>query len=54
MNHDLSEVYKEEAITEDQEFTITLIIAPNETAEYKVMRDDEVIENESTSYGEGE
>lgn len=54
MNHSLSEVYKEEAITEDKEYTITLTIAPNQTAEYKVMRDDEVIENETRTYGDGE
>lgn len=54
MNNNLSEVYKEEAITEDTEFTITLTIAPNQTAEYKIMRDDEVVENGTRAYEDGE
>ncbi len=54
MNNSLSEVFKEEAITEDKEYTITLTIGPNQTAEYKVMRDDEVISNETRAFGDGE
>lgn len=54
MNHDLSEVYKEETITEDKEYTVTLTIAPDQTAEYKVMLNDEIIENETKAYEDGE
>ncbi|MEC5422742.1 Stk1 family PASTA domain-containing Ser/Thr kinase [Virgibacillus sp. C22-A2] len=54
MNNNLAEVYKEEAITEDTEFTFTLTIAPNAEAEYLIMRDDDIITNKSVSYEEGE
>ncbi|MFD2628336.1 Stk1 family PASTA domain-containing Ser/Thr kinase [Oceanobacillus kapialis] len=54
MNNDLSEVYQEETITEDQEFTFTLTIAPDEEAEYIIKRDDEVVTNKTVSYEEGD
>lgn len=54
MNNNLSEVFKEQEILEDTEFTITLTIEPNKHAEYKVMRDNEVIKNDKVSYGDGE
>ncbi|ASN05815.1 Stk1 family PASTA domain-containing Ser/Thr kinase [Virgibacillus necropolis] len=50
----ISEVYLEETITEDKKYEITLTIAPNQTAEYKVLRDDEVVINKTVSYEEGE
>ncbi|PAV29954.1 serine/threonine protein kinase [Virgibacillus profundi] len=53
-NPDISDVFKEDTITEDTEYTITLTIAPGETAEYRVMRDDDVITEETVSYEEGE
>lgn len=54
MERSISEVYKEETITKDKEYTITLTIAPNQTAEYKVLRDDEVVINKTVPYKEGE
>src|SRR5690625_1838642 len=39
MEHSISNVYLEETITEDKEFTLTLVIAPDTTAEYKVVRE---------------
>ena len=54
MDHDISEVYEKETITEDKEFTITLTIEPDKNAEYKVMRDDEMIVNKTVTYEEGE
>src|SRR5690625_7958366 len=42
MEHSISNVYLEETITEDKEFTLTLVIAPDTTAEYKVVRDGEI------------
>ena len=54
MNNDISEVYKEEAITEDTEFPFTLTIAPNDKAEYLITRDDDVITNKTVLYEEGE
>lgn len=53
MNNKLSHVYKEETITKDSEFTITLTIEPDKVAEYKVVRDGDVIINKSVSYKEG-
>lgn len=53
-NHSISEVYKKETITKDKKYSITLTIAPDSVAEYKVMRNDKVIINESIPYEEGE
>ncbi|WP_404452547.1 Stk1 family PASTA domain-containing Ser/Thr kinase [Virgibacillus necropolis] len=52
--HSISEVYKEETITKDKKYTITLTIEPNQVAEYKVYRDDEVVFNKTVAYEEGE
>ncbi|MBP1968148.1 serine/threonine-protein kinase [Virgibacillus natechei] len=54
MNNDISEVSEEETITEDTEFTFTLTIAPNNDAEYRIIRDDDEITNQTVSYEEGE
>lgn len=54
MENDLSEVYREETITTDQEFTFTLVIAPDDEAEYLIKRDDEVVTNKTVSYEEGD
>ncbi|WP_099158045.1 Stk1 family PASTA domain-containing Ser/Thr kinase [Virgibacillus ndiopensis] len=53
-NNDLSDVFKEDKITEDKDYTITLTIPPGETAQYKVMRDDETIIDKKVPYKEGE
>lgn len=53
VNNEISDVYEERAITEDEEFTFTLMVPPDSEAEYKVTRDDEVIKERSVSY-EGE
>lgn len=54
MNNNITEIFKEQEILEATEFTITLSIEPNKQAEYKVMRDDEVLENKQVSYEDGE
>ncbi|HLR66098.1 Stk1 family PASTA domain-containing Ser/Thr kinase [Virgibacillus alimentarius] len=54
MNHDISEVFQKEKIKKDTDFTITLTIKEDEDAEYKVMRDGEVVINKTVSYEEGE
>lgn len=54
MNRDITEVFKEEKITEDKEFTITLTIEPDKDASYKVTRDDEVIIDKTIPFEEGE
>src|SRR5699024_1601465 len=41
-DHHISEVFKEEKITEDTEYEITLTVAPDSQGEYKVVRDDEL------------
>ncbi|SFB19674.1 serine/threonine protein kinase [Lentibacillus halodurans] len=51
-NRSISEVYDEYTITEDREFTITLNIAPGNVANYRVIRDDEVIIDKSIPYEE--
>ncbi|GAB3067656.1 Stk1 family PASTA domain-containing Ser/Thr kinase [Virgibacillus ainsalahensis] len=54
LNNSISEVFKEESITEDTEYEFSLNIAPDEVAEYMIMRDDDVLINDSVSYEEGE
>lgn len=54
MNHSMSEVAEQETISKDTEFTITLTIAPDDKAEYKVVRDEEVVINKTVTYEEGE
>ncbi|WP_080874800.1 Stk1 family PASTA domain-containing Ser/Thr kinase [Oceanobacillus timonensis] len=52
-NNDISDVYREETITEDTEVTFTLTIAADTDAEYRITRDDEEITERTVSY-EGE
>ncbi|WP_330949032.1 Stk1 family PASTA domain-containing Ser/Thr kinase [Virgibacillus sp. MG-45] len=54
MNNQISEVYKEDEITKDKEYTIKLMIAPDSNGEYKVIRDGEVVLNKTVAYEEGE
>lgn len=54
MNHDITDVYKEDTIITDTEYTITLTIEEGEEADYKVVRDGEVIRERTISYEEGE
>ncbi|WP_373895976.1 Stk1 family PASTA domain-containing Ser/Thr kinase [Virgibacillus sp. CBA3643] len=54
MNNDIDEVNQEEEITEDTEYTFTLTIAPNDDATYRIMRDDEVLTEETISYEDEE
>lgn len=54
MNYDISEVYKEDKITNDKDYSITLTIEENKQAEYKVISNEEVIIHETVSYEEGE
>ncbi|HLS10385.1 Stk1 family PASTA domain-containing Ser/Thr kinase [Lentibacillus sp.] len=53
-NRSISEVYNEYTITEDRQFTITLTIAPDSVANYRVIRDDEVVIDKSIPYEEAE
>lgn len=53
-DHSISDVYKKETITKDTKYEITLTINPNQTAKYKVYRDDEVVISEAIPYEEGE
>ncbi|OZU90366.1 serine/threonine protein kinase [Virgibacillus indicus] len=53
-NPDISEVYQEDIITEDKNYKINLTIAPGKEAEYRVMRDDDVIIEETVPYEEGD
>ncbi|WP_174613224.1 Stk1 family PASTA domain-containing Ser/Thr kinase [Virgibacillus ihumii] len=53
-SHSISEVFKEDTITKDKKYSITLTIAPDSAAEYKVIRGDDIIINESVPYEEGE
>lgn len=43
MNNKIEDVYKQETITEDKEYSITLTIAEGETAAYRVERDGELV-----------
>ncbi len=54
LDRDITELFKEETITEDTEFTIKLTIPPGEDAEYRVMRDDEMIIEKTVPYEDGE
>lgn len=54
MNESISEVLLEDVITSDQEYELTLVIEEGKTAEYKVIRDGEVIMEKTIPYGEGE
>lgn len=54
VNNDISNVFEERTIKEDEEFNLTLLIAPGSSAKYKVMRDDEVIIEKSVPFKEGE
>lgn len=53
-NNDFSTVYHEDSITEDKEFNLTLVINPDSTAEFKVMRDEEVIIEKSIPFKDGD
>ncbi|GAA0612669.1 serine/threonine protein kinase PrkC [Virgibacillus siamensis] len=53
-SHSISEVFKEDTITKDKKYSITLTIEPDSTAEYKVVRGDDIIINESVPYEDGE
>ncbi|MFZ3576556.1 Stk1 family PASTA domain-containing Ser/Thr kinase [Virgibacillus sp. DJP39] len=46
----ITELYQEDTITKDKEYEITLTIAPNQTAEYKVFRDDKLFLDRTVPY----
>ncbi|MBM7552809.1 Stk1 family PASTA domain-containing Ser/Thr kinase [Thalassobacillus pellis] len=50
MEHDISEVYRKETITEDTTFEFPLTIAPGTEASYKVLRGEEVVEEATIPY----
>ncbi|SDJ73281.1 Stk1 family PASTA domain-containing Ser/Thr kinase [Sediminibacillus albus] len=53
-DRDITELHKQQSISEDTEFTIRLTIPPGEEAEYRVMRDEEVIIEKTVPYEDGE
>lgn len=54
MNRDITEVAKEEEITESTQYNIELTIPYGKEARYKVMLDDQVVKEEVVPYEEGE
>ena len=53
LDNNLTDVFKEEKITKDKEFTIKLKIEKDKDANYKVERDKEIIIEKTISYKEG-
>ncbi|PAF38329.1 serine/threonine protein kinase [Terribacillus saccharophilus] len=53
-DHDVTELYDERAITEDEEITLTLSIPAGGEAEYRVLRDDEVVLEKTVPYEDRE
>ncbi|MEQ6387779.1 Stk1 family PASTA domain-containing Ser/Thr kinase [Bacillaceae bacterium S4-13-58] len=54
MNRDITQVADEFVIMEDTDYTITLLIAPDSEAEYKVMLDGEIYYQETVPYEKGD
>lgn len=54
MNNNVSDVYEEIVITKDTPVTFTLVIDPNDDAEYLITRDDELVTSDDVSYEEGD
>lgn len=52
MEHKISDVFKEDKIKKDTEYTITLVIAPDSLGEYKVVRDGDIIIEKTVPYKE--
>ncbi|WP_318036083.1 Stk1 family PASTA domain-containing Ser/Thr kinase [Halobacillus salinarum] len=50
LDHDISEVFKEESITKDTTIEFEVRVAPDSEATYKVQRGDEVIEEGNVQY----
>ncbi len=50
MEHDISDVFKEDTITKDKTIKFEVTVAPDSKASYKVQRGDEVIEEGSVPY----
>lgn len=53
MNNRFTDVFREDQITADKQYTVTLTIAPDREAFYRVIRDDELIIEERVRYKEG-
>lgn len=53
-DHSISNVFEEEEITKDTEYSITLIIEPGEVADYKVVRENDILIDKSVPYKEGD
>jgi len=54
MKHKIRDLYKKETIKEDTEFKIKLKIEPGTSAEYKVLRDGQLIMDKNVAYEDGE
>ncbi|MED4474928.1 Stk1 family PASTA domain-containing Ser/Thr kinase [Oceanobacillus caeni] len=52
--HNISDLYEDKVITGDDEVSFTVTIAPDSSAEYKVMLEDELIKEEKLNYEDGE
>ncbi|WP_068672440.1 Stk1 family PASTA domain-containing Ser/Thr kinase [Oceanobacillus sp. Castelsardo] len=53
-DHNISDLYEDKVITDDEEVSFTLTIAPDSSAEYKVMLEDQLIKEEKVNYEDGE
>lgn len=49
MNHNITDVFQEDTITEDTEYTITLTIEHGKEGEYKVVSNDQVVRHKTIS-----
>lgn len=54
LDHSITDVFKEEVIKKDTEYTLTLVIAPDTIASYRVVRDGEQIREGSVPFRDGE
>ncbi|QDP40133.1 Stk1 family PASTA domain-containing Ser/Thr kinase [Radiobacillus deserti] len=50
MNNDITQLYNQRTITKNETIEIKLTIPPNGSAQYKVMREDEVVVDKTVSY----
>ncbi|UFU00983.1 Stk1 family PASTA domain-containing Ser/Thr kinase [Radiobacillus kanasensis] len=50
MNNDITQLYNQQTISKNTDFKIKLTIPPNGSAQYKVMRDDDVVIDKTVSY----
>lgn len=54
MNHELTDLFKNDTIRKDTQYTLELTISPDSSGRYKVMLDDEVVIDRQVPYEEGD